>query len=137
MFLFSTKWTRLSGDGKKKRDVLDRDILCKIIRILNHRKFDMYWKLHYFVGEIFCLIDMLYFYFSACLNCICGLISVLQVTWKHALCLKYSFQRVELIFNRRMGQHSHIKCTSFWSKRENTVPWWALELNSAPSTAEA
>jgi mRNA-degrading endonuclease YafQ of YafQ-DinJ toxin-antitoxin module len=52
MFLFSKKWTRLFGDGKK-RDVLDRDILYKIIRILNQSKFDMYWKLHYFVGEFF------------------------------------------------------------------------------------
>jgi len=44
---------------------------------------------------------------------------------------------MELIFNRRVGQHCHIKCTSFWSKRENTVQQWALELNSAPSTTEA
>jgi len=44
---------------------------------------------------------------------------------------------MELIFNSRMGQHSHIKCTSFWSEKWNTVPQRALELNSAPSTAEA
>jgi hypothetical protein len=50
----------------EKRDVLGRDILYKIIRIGNHSKFDMYWKLYYFVGEVCCLLDMLYFYISAC-----------------------------------------------------------------------
>jgi hypothetical protein len=44
----------------EKRDVLDR-AFC----IGNHSKFDMYWKLHYFVAEVCCLIDMLYFYISA------------------------------------------------------------------------
>jgi len=47
-------------------DVLNRDILYKIIKIRNQRKFDFCWKLCYFVGEVCCLIDMLYFYISAC-----------------------------------------------------------------------
>jgi hypothetical protein len=46
--------------------VLDRDSLYKIIRIGNHSKFDIYWKIHYFVGEGCCLIDMLCFCIRAC-----------------------------------------------------------------------
>jgi hypothetical protein len=46
--------------------VLDMDSLYKIIRIGNYSKFDIYCKLHYFVGEVCCLIDMLCFYIRVC-----------------------------------------------------------------------
>jgi hypothetical protein len=40
-----------------------------------------------------------------------------------------------LTFNERMGQHHPIKCRTLSSERENTIPWWALQLNSGLTAA--